>query len=696
MLVFHKGRIHTRMFGFSRNKKNIFRKRFDLWVFLFLMVAVLSVYSGVINFDFIIFDDTQYVTGNGQVKSGLTRQGINWSLLTAHSANWHPLTWLSHMADVEFYGLNAGGHHLTNVLLHIANTLLLFILLRRMSDTLWRSAIVAALFALHPLHVESVAWIAERKDVLSTFFGLLALISYVRYTERFGRFWYLSALLFFIFGLMAKPMLVTLPFLLLLLDYWPLGRIKFNSGFRRQSSDQTSPIFSLLMEKIPFFMLSAASCVVTYYAQQRGGAMTTFDMFPLGSRIANAVVSYVSYIGKMFWPAQLAVFYPYPDSFAVWKVAAAAAVLIAIFVWVTVQIRKRPYLAVGWFWYFGTLVPVIGLVQVGSQAMADRYTYIPLIGLFIIIVWGAAEIFGRWRVKRLFTVLTTVILMLALSVISHRQVGHWANSITIFEHAIAATGGNWVAHNNLGKALTDLRSDTEALHHYSAALRYNPNSAHIHVNFGSALLAQGKIDEAVDHFDHALKLDPDFAEAYNNLGLAHMRKGHLEDAVYLFRIALQKNPYHANANQNLKLAISIQEKINRAVRSMRQSLKIDLAESGLDLKMVALSERKRDLMQTVNYLQKALSRQPGFMRIEENNISAVSAVMKEYESLLPLFLKTSKIQPASADTSYHIACLYSRKGMVEESTKWLNKAIGDDPSRREFFLTDPDLANMNQ
>ncbi|MBW2438642.1 MAG: hypothetical protein JRF29_15260, partial [Deltaproteobacteria bacterium] len=480
------------MFVFSVDKKILSRSHLHIWVCVFLIGAVLSVYSGVINFDFILFDDNQYVTGNVQVRTGLTRQGLTWSLFSTHSANWHPLTWLSHMADVEFYGLNAGGHHLTNVLFHIANTLLLFFLLRRMTDTLWRSAIVAALFALHPLHVESVAWVAERKDVLSTFFGLLALISYVRYTERLSRLWYFPALLFFAFGLMAKPMLVTLPFLLLLLDYWPLGRVKFNSAFCLQSSDHTSSVFSLLFEKIPFFIFAAASCVMTYYAQQSGSAVMTFDMFPLGSRFGNAVFSYVGYISKMFWPAQLAIFYPYPETFALWKVAAAVAMLGAIFIWVTVQIGKRPYLAVGWLWYFGTLVPVIGLVQVGGQAMADRYTYVPLIGLFVMIVWGGSELVDRWQLKRIPAVIATGIVLVVLIFAARNQISYWNNSITVFEHAIEATGSNWVAHHNLGKALNDIGRDTEAFQHYSDALRIKPDAAHVHVNFGSALLAQGK------------------------------------------------------------------------------------------------------------------------------------------------------------------------------------------------------------
>jgi len=672
----------------------MFKTRYTIFVCLGLMGAILAVYSQVINYEFTNFDDNAYVYGNGQIKSGLTVQSFSWSLLSTHSANWHPLTWLSHMVDVELYGLNAGRHHLTNVLFHIANTLLLFILLRRMKDAFWPSAFVTALFALHPLHVESVAWVAERKDLLSTFFGMLALICYVRYVRKCSRSLYGLTLLCFILSLMAKPMLVTLPFLLLLLDYWPLGRIKFNSAFRLQSSDQTSSVFSLLFEKIPFFIFTAASCMVTYYAQQSGGAVVPFELYPLGIRVANAVVAYVAYIGKMFWPAQLAVFYPYPNSFAAWPVAAAAAVLLGISIGALVQIRQRPYLAVGWFWYVGTLVPVIGMVQVGGQAMADRYTYIPLIGLFIVIAWGTAEIIDRWRVKRLLVVLTAVVLMLAIVAVSHMQVGHWANSITLFSHTLKVTGSNYLAHLNLGKALNDEGRDDEALQHYSAAVRINPNSAHAHVNFASALLARGKITEAVNHLNYALKLDPDFAEAYNNLGLAYVRRGQIEDAVYFFSIANQKNPAHENTHQNLNLAISIREKINQAVRRMRQSLHIDLEESGLDLKIVELSEGKRDLIETVNNFQMALSRQPGFSGIEENNIAAVSTVMKEYERLLPLFLKITKSQPSSADAYYHIACIFARKGSVQEAGNWLSMARAIDAKRWDFYKTDPDLLKI--
>jgi tetratricopeptide (TPR) repeat protein len=681
------------MVTFSHNKTIIFRKRCDLWLCLFLIGIVWSVYSGVTNFDFINLDDTQYVTGNRHVQSGLTAENLFWSFRSTQSANWHPLTWLSHMVDVELYGLNAGGHHLTNVLFHIANTLLLFILLRRMIDTFWPSVFVAVLFAVHPLHVESVAWVAERKDLLSAFFGLFAIICYAGYVQRRSRSLYGLTLFCFMLSLMAKPMLVTLPFLMLLLDYWPLGRLKFN-GTGLHPSDQTSSIFPLFFEKIPFFILTGISCVVTYYAQQSSGAVMPFELHPLGIRVANAVVVYMTYIGKMLWPAQLAVFYPYTDSFGFWQVSAAAAVLLGISIGVLIQIRQRPYLAVGWFWYIGMLVPVIGIVQVGGQAMADRYTYIPLIGLLIMIAWGTDEILVRWRLKRFFVALTAVILMLAIVAVSRIQVGHWANSITLFSHALEVTKGNYLAHLNLGKAFNDMGRGDEAFQHYSAAVHINPYSAPVHVNFGSALLAKGKLEEAADHFEHALKLDPNFAEAYNNLGLARVRRGHIEDAVYLFSIAVQKNPYYSNARQNLKLAVSIQQKINRAVKRMRQSLKIDLTESDMDLKMAELSENKRDLIKTVKNLQSALSRQPGFIRLEANNISAVSTAMKEYEDLLPLFLEVAKIQPAVADARYHVACIYARTGREPEAKKWLSLARAIDPKRWEFFKTDPDLMNL--
>ena len=675
--------------------KKIFRKRYHLWVCLFLIGAVLIVYSGVKSFDFIIFDDTQYVTGNRHVQLGLTAENISWSFRfdDKEKTYWHPLTWISHMLDVELFGMKPGRHHLGNVFFHMASTLLLFLALQRMTRALWRSAFVAALFALHPINVESVAWIAERKNVLSTFFWMLTLLAYAYYHGKPGIVRYLILLFVFALGLLAKPMLVTLPFVLFLLDYWPLGQ----NGRQEPNGIFERALFDRITEKIPLLVLSGLSVYLASSSLRGLGNYISLESIPMTLRIENALVSYIKYIGKMIWPANLAVFYPYPDTVPVWQVVGALIFIVCISIFVMFRLKQHAYLAVGWFWFMGTLVPVSGMLQAGLwPAMADRWAYVPLIGLFIMIVWGGNEIVNRWRLKLTPVACTVLAILMTLIMVSRIQVGYWTDSITIFEHAIAATGGSWVAHNNLGKALTDLGDEAQAFQHYSAALRHNPNSAHIHVNFGSALLTQGKIEEAADHFEHALKLDPNFTEAYINLGLAYVRRGNIDNAVCLFRIALQKKPDHANANQNLKLALSIQEKINRAARRMQQALKIDPAESGLDLKIVELSKRKRDLMEAVNQFQKALARQLGFVQLEAENISAVSTVMKEYERLLPLFLKIDEIQPHSADTSYHIACLYSRKGMVEESIRWLKKALANNPSRREIFLTDPDFERMNQ
>jgi tetratricopeptide (TPR) repeat protein len=667
-----------------------------LIVCLLLVLSILAIYGKVRHYEFTNYDDIGYVTGNDRVKSGLTLKGLIWSFQTTAFYNWHPLTWISHMADVELYGMVAGGHHLANVFFHIANALLLFFLLRRMTDTLWRSAIVAALFALHPLHVESVAWVAERKDVLSTFFGILSLISYVRYTQQQSRSGYALALLFFILGLMAKPMLVTLPLLLLLLDYWPLGRLKFGKRLRLQPADGVSTVYFLLLEKAPFFLFTAASCAVTYYAQQSGGAMVTFDVYPLSIRAANAVVAYVGYIGKMLWPVQLAVFYPYPESFALWKVAAAAAVLSGISIGVMVQVKQRPYLAVGWFWYFGTLVPVIGLVQVGGQAMADRYTYVPLIGLFIMIVWSAAEIFDRGPVKRFIAALSAVVLMLTLSAVSYLQVAHWANSISLFSHAVKVTRNNYLAHLNLGKALHDAGQGLQAYQHYADALQIHPNLPQAHLNFGSGLLAQGKIGEAMNHFYRALQLDPGLAEAHNNLGLALVRIGNIEDSIHHFRRALKTNPKFKNAMINLNLATSINDNINRAVRRMRESLRIGALRADFNLKMIELSNRKRDVLNAVEKYRTALSKQPGFSGLDGSNPAAVAAVMQQYEDLLPLLLEKIRFQSTGAEAYYHVACIYARKGRFHESNKWLNRAMTRDRDRWHFFQTDPDLVGIQK
>jgi tetratricopeptide (TPR) repeat protein len=480
------------------------KSRISLICFL-LGLTTLITFGQVCRNDFINYDDTIYVTENQHVRGGLTFNNVFWAFTAAHGSNWHPITGLSHIIDCQLFGLNPAGHHFTNLLLHIANTLLLFLVLKDMTAALWQSAFVAALFALHPLHVESVAWIAERKDVLSTTFWFLTMAAYVRYVRQRSVTWYIGTLVLFALGLMTKPMLVTLPFVLLLLDYWPLGRLT------RQA----------IFEKLPFFALSVILSVITFLVQQKSGAMADIDIMPLKMRFANAIVSYLRYVGKMIWPNKLAVFYPYQaDRLLFLEVAAAVLMLLGISILVIMLASRHRYLLVGWFWYLGTLVPVIGLVQVGSQAMADRYTYIPLTGLFIIIAWGFNDILAGWRYRKIILGTAALMALLALSICTYFQLRHWRNSITLFSHAISVTSENILAQLNFGEALASKGKPEEAMNHYRQALRIKPDFALAHNNLGDLLLSKGKFSEAISHFRQALQAKPDFPEALNNLAWA--------------------------------------------------------------------------------------------------------------------------------------------------------------------------------
>jgi len=455
-------------------------------VILLLLGVTFGAFYRVLGGEFLRYDDDVYITLNPFVKAGLSRVGLIWAFATGYNANWHPLTWVSHMLDVEVFGMNAGGHHLTNLILHLANTMLLFLVLRRMTGFVWRSAFVAALFGVHPLHVESVAWIAERKDVLSTLFWLLTIWAYARYAENPTWTRYLPVVLFFGLGLMAKPMLVTLPFVLLLLDYWPLNRLSFGG-----KGERTVPVYDLFLEKVPLFAMTALSCLITFRAQQMGGAVGLLEKLPFAVRAGNALVAYTTYIGKMFWPKNLAVFYPHPGAdLPVWQAVVAGLALVSITILVIRAGKPRPYLSVGWLWYLGTLVPVIGLVQVGAQAMADRYTYVPMIGLFIMLAWGLPGLGG----KRLAVPATLVVC--ALIAVTWRQVGYWRDSISLFRHAISVTEKNAVMHANLGLALRDRGRTDEAIREYREAIRIDPEFAQAHNNLAVALYFKGDYAEA--------------------------------------------------------------------------------------------------------------------------------------------------------------------------------------------------------
>jgi Flp pilus assembly protein TadD len=569
-------------------------------IYLLLTAATLVAFWQVNHCDFIDYDDPSYVVRNIHVQNGFTVESIRWAFTTGHAANWHPLTWMSHMLDVQLFGLEPHGHHLTNLLFHIANVLLLFFVFHRMTKALWQSFFVAALFAVHPIHVESVAWVAERKDVLSTFFWMLTLVAYSYYAQSLRPRTYLAVFLFFALGLMSKPMVVTLPFVLLLIDYWPLRRFqqykpaqaigpevgspvsvkkrKGKSARRKASGSKPAPepirhpnelvqegvgaqgstgpgnfrslIIPLLREKIPFFALAALSCVITVIAQQKAGSVASIEGFPPGVRIANAIVSYVAYIGKMLWPDNLAVFYPYPRFLPLWQVMGAFVGLTAISFMVVRNARRFPYLALGWLWFAGTLVPVIGIVQVGNQAMADRYSYIPLIGLFVMAAWGIPEFLSKLRRRKEVLTAFSATTLACFIVVTWTQVGYWRNSIALFDHALKVTGDTDLILQNRGSVFSKLGNYKLAIEDYNKAIEINPRYLEAYTNRGATYVKLGNFEQAILDFGKAAELNPQDADTYYNRGVAYNRLGNYEQAILDYDRAIEINPNFANAYYN--------------------------------------------------------------------------------------------------------------------------------------------------
>ncbi len=560
------------------------KKSLVIFIYFALTLSTLLVFWRVRNFDFINYDDNLYVSENRNIISGLTLDNVVWAFTTTRATNWHPLTWLSLMLDCQLFGPNPGWIHLVSLLLHIANTLLLFAVLKKMTAALWLSAFVAAAFALHPMHVESVAWIAERKDVLSTFFFMLTLLAYCRYTQQQNKGRYFLVLLTFSIGLMAKPMLVTLPFVLLLLDYWPLNRfapakiIKTSGRQFRKSAPAHSnrrSFYRIIAEKIPFFALSAVSSVITFLVQRSSGAIVDIDAFPLESRIANAFLSYARYMGKMFWPRNLAVFYPFDAAgITFWQVAICVLLLFLISFFVIYFGRTQRYLPVGWFWFVGTLIPVIGLVQVGAQSLADRYTYIPYIGLFIMIAWGIPELLSKWPYRKFILGVSMLIVLTAIGTCAYRQVSYWNNSTTLFSHAVEATQNNHVAHCNLAKDLRNHGKTALAIEHFKKAFKIAPNYPDTVNGLGCALYDQGDLNEAIVYFQKAIQVKPDSPYPRNNLGFALQKQGKLDEAVVYFTQAVQIKPDFAEARHNLANALVSQGRFDEACDQFHAALRL--------------------------------------------------------------------------------------------------------------------------
>jgi tetratricopeptide (TPR) repeat protein len=609
------------------------------WIAVALVALTVAAYSSVGSLGFVTLDDPQYIIDNPQVSQGLKWSGVQWAFTTGHASNWHPLTWISHMVDVELFGLNPGPHHLMNLLFHVLNTLLLFLFLRQTTGATGRSALVAALFALHPLHVESVAWVSERKDVLSTLFFLLTLWAYTLYTRDPALRRYTLVFVLLALGLMAKPMLVTVPFVLLLLDIWPLQR------FRLESPERGTAM-KLVIEKLPLFALIVASSVITVLVQHEGGALNSLSQAPLDARIFNVLVSYVVYMVNMVWPVGLAALYPISKTIPFWQPLGAGILLVTISFGVLKFLRQYPYLTVGWLWFLGTLVPVIGIVQVGSQAMADRYTYIPLIGLFIIVAWGAYDLLVRNTTKKAPITMIIALMIVGLATATWVQVQYWADGKTLWKRALAVTSGNArahvaygsilakeghhkdaaaqfsaairiqpnyaEAHNKLGVEFAETGRHNEAAFHYKEALRYRSDLGMANTNLGNALLAQGRPEEALAYYEKALQQDQDDPLALNGMGSAMDDLGRVDEAIALYRKALIANPRLSAAYNNLAAAFARKGLYKEAVTELDAALEIEPENATYHYNYAVLILQQGDIEMARQHFSEALSINPAY------------------------------------------------------------------------------------
>ena len=622
--------------------------KYRAWAVCVVLAAItFAAFEAVLNNKFINYDDDEYITENQHIQKGFTADAVKWAFTTGKCANWHPLTWLSHILDCKLFGLNPWGHHLVSLLLHIANTVLLFMLLRAMTAALWKSAFVAAIFAVHPLHVESVAWASERKDVLSGLFWILTMGAYLRYVRRPTAARYLLTLLLFALGLMTKPMLVTLPFVLLLLDYWPLDRLNSRTA---------------VLEKVPFFVLSAVSSIVTFLVQRSAGAVPGVERLGLRWRIADAVISYAKYIREIFWPSGLSVHYPYDfASLGTWKVVAAGLFLLAVTILIIRQAGKRRYLPVGWLWYLGTLVPVIGLVQAGGQAMADRYTYIPLTGLFIIAAWGIEELSYSLPGRKAVMGILAAGIISALIIYTSSQVHYWHDSIAVFEHAVKVTKNNSKGYYKLGVAYGQAGRYNEAIDAYKKAAQIQPDYADAHYNLGVAYGKLGRDAEATEAYKETVKIKPDYAEAYNNLGVTYSKNSRFAEAIDAYKKAVQIKPDYAEAHDNLGAVYSKIGHFAEAIEEFKEAVKIrpDYAKA-YDNLGVAYGRLGRNA-EAIESLKEAVKIRPDYDKAQFNLGVAYSKTGRLSEAI-EAYKRAVKIKPDYIEAHLNLGVTYIEAG----------------------------------
>lgn len=596
------------------------RTRSIIILSLALVVITLAVYWQVRNHEFINFDDNLYVTENLSVAKGITVRNIIWAFTTVDVTYWMPVTLLSHMMDVQFYGMNPGGHHLTSVFIHTSASVLLFLLLFRLTTKVWRSLFIAALFALHPLHVESVAWVAERKDVLSAFFWFLTLLFYAIYLENRKPTLYLLTLFSFMLGLMSKPMVVTLPVVMLLIDFWPLNR--YNLAEQKPGGQLATVLPQMkicLKEKIPFFACSLLFGVITIYAQHKAGAVVNIDKLPIGFRIENALMSYVKYITKTLWPQDLALYYPFPSSVFLWQVIGSLVLLLLVSAATILVGRRYPYLPVGWFWYIITLLPVIGFVQAGMQSMADRFTYIPHIGLFMMVAWGVPDLVKDLPCRQQLLAVLAGVVIITSTVLTWQQLGYWQDTISLTRHTLQVTTDNYIMHYSLGVSLARKGNVDEAIHEYQEAIRINPNNSDVHNNLGVAFDSKGDLDAAIHEYREALRINPDHSNAHTNLGSAFDSKGNLDEAIHEYQEALRINPNNPDAHNNLGVAFARKGNLDEAIHAYQEALRIKPNNSDAHNNLGAAFAGKGNLDEAIKEYQKALALNP---KLARNNLES--------------------------------------------------------------------------
>ena len=633
---------------------------------LALAAITFAVFGQTLRHEFVDFDDDWYVYENPMVARGLTLKGIVWAFTGIHAYNWHPLTWLSHELDCQLYGLHPWGHHLTSVLLHTATVIALFLVLRQMTGALWRSAFVAAVFAIHPLRVESVAWVTERKDVLSGLFFMLTIGAYVRYARRpWSLARYGLVVLLFAMGLMSKPMLVTLPLVLLLLDYWPLQRV------------EPRKLSGLVLEKLPLLALSAASCVVTLLAQN--AAIHWGGSFPAPLLLANALVACMIYLGQMVYPAGLALLYPFPhNGLSVWEVGLAATLLAGFSAAAIWQRRKQPWLLVGWLWYLMMLLPVLGVIQVGAQAHADRYTYLPQIGIYVGLTWLAAEWGAKWQAGRAACGGLMAAVLAVLMVCAWQQTAYWRSSETLWVRSLACTTGNDVAHYNLGVALGQKGRVEEAMVHYQSALRINPGYMDARVNLGALLLQTGRVDEAIAQLQQALQIRPDYASAHHHLGNALLQKGGVDEAIAEYRKALEIKPDYAEARNNLGNTLLQKGNVDEAILHYQQALQInpDFADARYNLGNALLQKGRVD--EAIAQYQKALEIKPDCAEARYN-LGNAFLQKRRMDEAISQYQKALQINPGYVEAHVNLGNVLLQTGRVDEAISQYQKALQINP-----------------